>query len=134
MLFYVFEFSAQGRVSPPCEGKNWWNRRCLAWQVRNSLWKLFCLGLNSDSAPTSFVTLGLLPNLSKVHFPSLRNEDEIRVRVIELLRSLNVYCQSKAWLSAQRIINTCEASPIAVTLRCPCCAMIMDFTFSELHF
>ena len=106
----------------------------MAWQVRNSLWKLFCLGLNSDSAPTSFVTLGLLPNLSKVHFPSLRNEDEIRVRVIELLRSLNVYCQSKAWLSAQRIINTCEASPIAVTLRFPLLCHDHGFYFLRIAF
>ena len=84
--------------------------------------------------PTSFVTLGSLPNLSELQFPQLGTGEEIRVHVMELLRGFGTYSRSRARLGAQHIMNTCEASAIAFAARFPCCAIIMDFTFSELHF
>lgn len=60
--------------------------------------------------PTSFATLGSLPDRSKLQFPHLGTGEEDRVQVIELLRGFSMYSQPRAWLSAQHIINTCEAS------------------------
>lgn len=90
------QVTVQGNVPSSCEGKKCWNGRCHEMTHQKQSLEIFCLGLNSTSAPISFMTLGQLPNLPKFQFHHLRNGDETMIHDIESLRGFTIYYPSRA--------------------------------------